>query len=168
MLVHRELSHCSALFELMMDPAVFPYVRHKAYSVDEFMFVTKQTVEREANGELISRTILDETGNPIGTISLFDIHENTGYLATWIGRPYFGKGYNHAAKNLFFNELFNERDIHTVYLKINRNNVRSQKAAEKLPYVAKAEAMATETHVIYKIEKETYLLHAVGTDLLEA
>jgi hypothetical protein len=32
-------------------------------------------LEAEERGELISRTILDEWGNPIGTITLFDVQE---------------------------------------------------------------------------------------------
>ena len=45
----------------------------KPTSYEEFLFITKQTIEAEERGELISRTILDEWGNPIGTISLFDV-----------------------------------------------------------------------------------------------
>ena len=59
----------------MVDPNVFPFVRQKAYSYEEYLFLTKQTIEAEERGELISRTILDEWGNPIGTITLFDVQE---------------------------------------------------------------------------------------------
>lgn len=86
----------------MSHPEVFPYVRHKAETSDEFYFITKQTIEAEERGELISRTILDEQYQPIGTINLFDIVDDYGFLATWIGKPYFGKGYNSLAKTQFF------------------------------------------------------------------
>ena len=69
----RDVADCHALYELLIDPAVFPFVRQKAYSYDEFVFLTKQTIEQEECGNLISRTILDEWGNPIGVINLFDI-----------------------------------------------------------------------------------------------
>ncbi len=65
----------------MVDPTVFPFVRQKAYSYEEYLFLTKQTIEAEERGELISRTILDEWGNPIGTITLFDVQEKS-----WISR----------------------------------------------------------------------------------
>ncbi|CDQ20388.1 hypothetical protein BN982_02727 [Halobacillus karajensis] len=106
MLKKRDLHDVPVLFEFMSHPEVFPYVRHKASSSDEFYFLTKQTLEAEDRGELISRTILDEWGQPIGTINLFDIQERKGFLATWLGRPYFGKGYNKIAKEAFFEELF--------------------------------------------------------------
>ena len=63
----------------MVDPAVFPFVRQKAYSYEEYLFLTKQTIEAEERGELISRTILDEWGNPIGTITLFDVQEKLDF-----------------------------------------------------------------------------------------
>lgn len=69
MLKKRELQDCHALYELMVHPDVFPFVRQKASSYEEFLFMTKQMIEAEERGELISRTILDEWGNPIGTIS---------------------------------------------------------------------------------------------------
>ncbi len=75
MLKKRELHECHELFDLMTHPDVFPFVRHKATSYEEFLFMTKQTMEAEDRGELISRTILDEWGSPIGTIvcSMFKI-----------------------------------------------------------------------------------------------
>ncbi|MBS4176664.1 GNAT family N-acetyltransferase [Lederbergia citrea] len=140
MLKKRELNghECHALFDLMTHPDVFPFVRQKANSYEEFMFLTKQTIEAEERGELISRTILDEWENPIGTINLFDIKDNAGFLGTWIGKPYHGKGMNTIAKEAFFQELFFEREIATVYMRIRQENIRSRKAAEKLPYTVRA------------------------------
>ncbi|MBS4194411.1 GNAT family N-acetyltransferase [Lederbergia citri] len=140
MLKKRELNghECYVLFELMTHPDVFPFVRQKAHSFEEFMFMTKQTIEAEERGEIISRTILDEWENPIGTISLYDIKDQAGFLGTWIGKPYHGKGYNNLAKEAFFQELFYEKDILTVFMRIRQKNVRSRKAAEKLPYTVKA------------------------------
>lgn len=136
MLKIRELHEVPVLFELMTHPEVFPYVRHKAYTIDELYFITKQTIEKEEKGELISRTILDEYYHPIGTINLFDIKENYGCLATWIGKDYFGKGYNRRAKEQFFDEIFFTTHIEVIFMKIRKTNVRSAKAALKLPYVA--------------------------------
>ncbi|HET7657371.1 MAG TPA: GNAT family N-acetyltransferase [Bacillales bacterium] len=171
MLKKRELSDCPILFDLMTDPAVFPYVRHKAGSLDEFMFLTKQTIEAEELGEMISRTILDEWGNPIGTINLYDIQNSAGFLGTWIGSPYFGKGYNQKAKDAFFTELFFDRNIETIFMRINKENIRSQKAAEKLPYNQLADQTNPELYQqinngekqyhLYKIEKDHYLLHTM-------
>ena len=51
---------------------------------------------------------------------------------------YLGKGYNQKAKMLFLNELFFEYNFHTVFLRIRVENIKSQRAALKLPYVMSA------------------------------
>ncbi|RWZ51294.1 N-acetyltransferase [Halobacillus fulvus] len=172
MLKKRDLQDAPVLFDLMSHPEVFPYVRHKASSSDEFYFLTKQTMEAEDRGELISRTILDEWGHPIGTINLFDVEDNKGFLATWIGQPYFGKGYNQLAKEAFFEELFFQLDIDAIFMKIRRTNVRSMKAALKIPYVSAANETYPEVHKwinrnedvydLYVITKDQYMFHYYG------
>lgn len=169
MIKKRELHDCHALYDLMIHPEVFPYVRQKAHCYDELLFLTKQTIEAEERGEIISRTILDEWGAPIGTINLFDIENNAGFLGTWLGKPYHGKGYNKLAKDAFFEELFNELGIETVFMRIRKLNIRSQKAAEKLPYVIHANESrkalyeqlnhAGEIYNLYEIPKDLYTLH---------
>ncbi len=171
MLKKRDLTDCHQLYDLLIDPAVFPFVRQKAYSYDEFVFLTKQTMEAEERGELISRTILDDWGNPIGTINLFDIHNQQGFLGTWIGKPYFGKGYNSRAKDTFFTELFFECNVKTVFMRIRKENIRSIKAAEKLPYSFLANTIQpaiysqlNKNEIIYdlfQIEKDQYHLHVM-------
>ncbi|MGD6858272.1 GNAT family N-acetyltransferase [Bacillus infantis] len=176
MLKKRDLHDCHALYELMTHPEVFPFVRQKAYSYDEFLFMTKQTIEAEERGELISRTILDEWGAPIGTINLFDIQDQAGFLGTWLGKPYHGKGYNKTAKDAFFDELFYEAGIETIFMRIRNVNIRSQKAAEKLPYIIQANE--TRKHIfeqlnkqeliynLYEIPKDLYTLHVMRSGVL--
>ncbi|SEN79204.1 Protein N-acetyltransferase, RimJ/RimL family [Mesobacillus persicus] len=169
MLKKRDLQDSHVLFELMSHPDVFPFVRQKAYSYDEFVFVTKQTIEAEDRGELISRTILDDWGAPIGTINLFDIQDGAGFLGTWIGKPYHGKGYNAPAKDAFFQEAFYERGIETIFMRIRKENIRSIKAAEKLPYVVKANETRPsiynqlnangDIYDLYEIPKDQYTLY---------
>lgn len=101
MLKHRDLSETNELFQLLIHPSVFPYVRQKATSAEEYLFMTKQLLEEEQLGKTISRTITDDWGQPIGTISLYDIQDGAGFLGTWIGLPFQGKGYNQVAKKNF-------------------------------------------------------------------
>ncbi|KIL44109.1 GNAT family N-acetyltransferase [Jeotgalibacillus soli] len=165
MIKKREITESHILFDLMTHPDVFPFVRQKAYSAEELIFVTRQTLEAEERGELISRTITDEWGNPIGTINLFDIKDGAGFLGTWIGKPYHGKGYNQLAKEAFFQELFYELEIETIYMRIRKENIRSQKAAEKLPYVVNANE--TKKHIYDQLNKtgDIYNLFEISKDL---
>ncbi|MDP4083594.1 MAG: GNAT family N-acetyltransferase [Bacillota bacterium] len=177
MLKKRDLHESYALFELMSHPDVFPFVRQKTNSCEEYLFITKQTIEAEERGELISRTILDEWDAPIGTINLYDIENNAGFLGTWLGKPYHGKGYNNLAKELFFQELFYEAGIETIFMRIRKVNIRSIKAAGKLPYVVKAnetrkvlyEALNAKADVydLYEISKDQYTLYTMRNGILQ-
>ncbi|RAP75640.1 GNAT family N-acetyltransferase [Paenibacillus montanisoli] len=161
MLKKHDLHECHSLHKLMMDPAVFPYVRYKCQSYEEYLFLTKQLVVAELQGTCISRTILNEMGQPIGTIHLYDIENKTGFLATWIGAPYFGKGYNRRAKELFFTELFLEHQIETVFLKIRKQNIRSKKAVEKLPYAKLANDLNRQLYQSINHSEQIYDLYQV-------
>ncbi|MBD3920013.1 GNAT family N-acetyltransferase [Paenibacillus sp. PR3] len=163
MLKKLDLHECHTLYDLMVDPAVFPYVRHKCQSYEEYLFVTKQliTLELELQNTLIARTIMNELGHPIGTIQLYDITNRTGFLATWIGAPYFGQGYNGRAKETFFTELFLEHQIETVYLKVRKQNIRSMKAVAKLPYVQLANELKPELYESINQAQEVYDLYQV-------
>lgn len=168
MLKIRDLSEVSALYDLIIDPKVYPFVRHKPQTNDEYFFMTKQIIEAEERGEVISRTILDEYQQPIGTINLFDIRNNHGFLATWIGSPYFGKGYNRLAKELFFDELFFKLNIEAIFMKIKKKNIRSLKAILKLPYTTLANE---EYQGIYKEinqQEEIYDLFLISKNHYEA
>lgn len=164
MLKMRDLQEAPVLYELIKHPEVFPYVRHKAYSSEEFLFITKQTIEAEDNGELFSRTILDEYYHPIGTISLFDIQNGYGFLATWIGQPYFGKGYNKRAKEQFFDELFLTHNMNGVFMKVRKTNSRSLKAVVKLPYVTIANSTYPEVYQEINKQEEVYDLFLISKD----
>ncbi|KGR78884.1 GNAT family N-acetyltransferase [Ureibacillus manganicus] len=142
MLKHRDLSETNELYQLMSHPSVFPYVRQKATSAEEYLFMTKQLIEEEQLGLTISRTIIDNYGQPIGTINLYDIEDGAGFLGTWIGIPFQGMGYNQTAKKEFLTELFFQHNIHTVFLRIRKGNEKSKRASLKLPYIIDA----SETH----------------------
>lgn len=161
MLKKRDLHECHTLYSLMIDPAVFPYVRYKTQSYEEYLFTTKQLMVEEEQKTCISRTILNEVGHPIGTIDLYHIANQTGFLATWIGIPYFGKGYNQRAKEAFFTELFLEHDMETVYLKIRKQNIRSKRAVEKLPYAELANELNREVYDSINHLQEIYDLYHV-------
>ncbi|MNW55281.1 GNAT family protein [Paenibacillus sp. FSL R5-0517] len=161
MLKKRDLQECHSLYSLMMDPAVSPYVRYLCQSYEEYLFLTKQLMAEEEQKTVISRTILNETGQPIGTIDLYHIEQQTGFLATWIGAPYFGNGYSQRAKSAFLVELFLEHAIETVFMKIRKQNIRSRKAVEKLPYVKLANDVYPDVYQFINAKEQIYDLYHV-------
>ncbi|MFC5560303.1 GNAT family N-acetyltransferase [Ureibacillus thermophilus] len=168
MLKPRDLFETNELYQLLIHPSVFPYVRHKATSPEEYLFMTKQIIEEEALGKTISRTILDEWGQPIGTISLYDIQDGAGFLGTWIGAPFQGKGYNQIAKREFLSEIFFKYNFHTVFLRIRKENEKSKRASLKLQYVISANELHPTLYEeinsgeakfdLYKIPKDLFYL----------
>ncbi|NCU17222.1 GNAT family N-acetyltransferase [Bacillus sp. P1(2020)] len=162
----RNLSDCNQLYPLIIHPDVFPFVREKPNSYEEYLFLTKKVMEDEENGLLISRTILDEWETPIGVITLYDMNNGTGFLGTWLGKPYHGKGYNRIAKEAFFQELFFEKGVESIFLRVRLENIRSQKALEKIPYVLFANE--TRPHILEQINTNPknylYNLYEISKD----
>ena len=77
--------------------------------------------------------VLKETNEPIGSSRFYDYNENEksvliGY--TFIGRKFWGNGYNKALKKLMMDHAFQYVD--TIYFHIGAFNIRSLKAIEKL------------------------------------
>lgn len=169
MLKNYELSEIEmqSLYEQMTHPEVYPYVRLKAESIEQYRFIIRRTIEAEQRGEMVSRVIFNSNNEPIGSIHLFDITNHTGFLGTWIGKEHHGKGYNKLAKEHFFRELFYEQGITNVFMRIRRENMRSKRATEKLPYTAPA----NDTHRdlfnlinqneyiydLYKVERDAFI-----------
>ena len=149
----------------MSDPTILPFVRQKATSADEYWFMTKQLMEEEENGTVISRTIVSDFGQPIGTINLFDVEDGAGFLGKWLGSSFQGLGYNKKAKEQFLQELFFELDIQTVFLRIRKRNSKSIRATEKLRYALKANESHPSIYAeVNKIEEE-FDLYYIPKDL---
>jgi len=73
------------------------------------------------------------TNEPIGSSRFYDYNPETNSLLigyTFIGRKFWGKGYNKALKKLMMDYAFQYVD--TIYFHIGANNIRSQKAMEKI------------------------------------
>jgi len=128
-------------------------------------------LNQENQKKLYSRVILNEDENIIGVITLKDINPTakTSHIGTWIGLPYWGKGYNPLAKKEILYTAFTELKLEYVFAGAKLSNLRSQKAQEKLPYVKlnvekqfpeehrKLENQAKSKCVLNVIEKDTFL-----------
>lgn len=73
------------------------------------------------------------TNEPIGSSRFYDYNPETNSILigyTFIGRKFWGKGYNKAIKKLMMDYAF--QFVDTIYFHIGANNIRSQKALEKI------------------------------------
>ena len=156
------LSECEQLFKLISDQRVFPYVRERATTFTNYLFNTKRLLEKEKRRELFTRTILNELGKPIGCISLFDVLHNEGFLATWIGSDYHGQGYNQPAKEAFLDHIFFIEGVENVFMKIRKSNVRSLKAARKLPYASIVNESREDIYQLINKNEEIFDLFCIS------
>ncbi|WP_432355616.1 GNAT family N-acetyltransferase [Sporosarcina sp. A2] len=129
------------------------------------------TLEQERIGKQYSRVILDESKTLIGVITLKDIDNTskTCHIGTWIGHPYWGKGYNALAKSEILYTAFTDLELEYVFAGAKLSNIRSQKAQENLPYIRigvhsefpkehlQLEAQVNSPCILNVIERELFL-----------
>lgn len=93
--------------------------------------------------------LIEWRGELAGLIQVrkIDLEKGAAVMGTWLLPHARGRGVNQAAKMAMLQELFAEfPELREVYLSIEQENVRSIKAAEKLPYARKVgeESVPTE------------------------
>lgn len=86
----------------------------------------------------LSRVIINEKQELVGVITLkaIDRANKTAHIGTWIGYPYWGKGYNEAAKIEILKIAFLELQLEYVFAGATMQNKRSIAAQKKLPYMS--------------------------------
>lgn len=128
-------------------------------------------LELEKLEKQYSRVILNEERELIGVITLKEIdrERRTSHIGTWIGFPYWGKGYNELAKKEILYTGFTELGLEYVFAGAKLSNIRSQKAQEKLPYIRidvgkefpeehkKLEDQVKEPCILNVIERDRFL-----------
>ena len=101
------------------------------------------------------------TNEPVGSTRFYDYDEKDNSIIigyTFIGRKFWGNGYNQDLKKLMLDYAFQYVD--KVYFHIGANNMRSQKAIEKIGAIKIAEQEVTyygedsKLNFIYVINKE--------------
>jgi RimJ/RimL family protein N-acetyltransferase len=116
------------LFEVAADPLIWEQHPNKdRYQRAVFENFFKGAIESKGAFIIYEAT----TGEVIGSSRYYEKEENSiavGY--TFIGRKYWGKGYNAAIKKIMFDYAFQHVD--KIILHIGATNFRSQKAAEKI------------------------------------
>lgn len=102
-----------------------------------------------------------QTNEPIGSSRFYDFNPDDSSVLigyTFIGRKFWGKGYNKALKKLMIDFAF--QYVNTVYFHIGATNFRSQKAIEKIGAVKIDEFEVeyygedSKLNYIYRINKE--------------
>ncbi|RIH88488.1 putative ribosomal N-acetyltransferase YdaF [Meiothermus luteus] len=118
------------LFALMSDPALAPWVY---WSPPQDPQQTYTYLEGLSHKE--GFFIVEFGGQPIGVIGLhLDWPHKLGETETWLGRPYWGQGLNTEAKVVLLDFAFGPWDLRRVQAIAHTQNLRSQRALEKLGF----------------------------------
>ncbi len=138
-LVPHDVSYAEEMSRLTSNPEVRNALgfTDQQCSVDGTRDFIRLMQLEEKLGQQFSRMIFNEENHLIGVISLKNIDEKEKlcHIGTWIGRPYWGKGYNQLAKIEMLKIAFEYFQFNYVFAGARLENTRSQKAQAKLPYM---------------------------------
>ncbi|MBO1583065.1 GNAT family N-acetyltransferase [Bacillus sp. XF8] len=155
-LLPLDLQHADIIFTLSSDPHVKDALGLKVETVEDTKAFIRFAMEEERIKQSLSRVIVNEQQEIIGITSLkhIDYQKKTSHIGSWLGYPFWGQGYNEAAKKEIFRIAFEELNLAYVFSGAKTTNIRSQKAQEKLPYISlHVEKQFPAEHVA--LEKET-------------
>ncbi|SFA87205.1 MULTISPECIES: GNAT family N-acetyltransferase [unclassified Bacillus (in: firmicutes)] len=163
-LVPHSLDFAERIFQLSSDEEVNHHLSFKDDSVEETKWFITHIINEEKEGRAVSRVILDDRLEPIGLTTLMSINHDkrSCHLGSWLGKDYWGKGYNQEAKEQILEIAFEQLGLERVFAGARAENIRSQKAQEKLPYITLnvQDLYPQELETLEKKEKVPCVLHA--------
>lgn len=136
-MIPLKIEHADELWETAKDESIWTYYTFRRIeNINKFKeFLQSSLVEAES-GKGFTFTIIDKsTGKMKGGTSFLDIQPASRSLEigrTWIAKELQGTGFNAGCKYLLLKYCFEELKLIRVFFKTDSNNIRSQKAMEKI------------------------------------
>ena len=137
-LLPLDFRYANAIFKLSSDPHVKNALGIKVETIEDTKAFLLFAIEEEHQKKSLSRVIVNAENEIIGLTTLKHINyeKKQSHIGSWLGYPYWGKGYNEAAKKEIFKIAFLDLQLSYVFAGAKTNNIRSLKAQEKLPYIS--------------------------------
>lgn len=165
-LLPLDLRYANVIFKLSSDPHVKNALGIQVEKIEDTKAFLLFAIEEEHQKKSLSRVVLNEENEIIGLTTLKHINyeKKQSHIGSWLGHPYWGKGYNEAAKKEIFKIAFLDLQLTYVFAGAKTNNIRSLKAQEKLPYISlHVENKFPEEHAALEKEvKSPCSLHGVS------
>lgn len=129
--------HTIELWETAKDESLWEhYTFRRMGSYEKFEAFINHSINEALTGKEFTFTIIDNsTGKAVGGTSFLDIQPASRSLEigrTWIAKYLQGTGFNAECKYLLLSYCFEELKLIRVFFKTDSNNIRSQKAMEKI------------------------------------
>ncbi len=137
-LVPLEAKHTAELYECGKDESLWThYTFRQMRTYERFKDFIMSSVNAMENGtNEFTFCIMDKpSGKAVGTTSFLDIQPEVKSLEigrTWISKDLHGTGFNTDCKYLLLRHCFETLGLIRVFFKTDSNNIRSQKAMEKI------------------------------------
>ncbi|MDA1776049.1 GNAT family N-acetyltransferase [Bacillus cereus group sp. BY9-3LC] len=137
-LLPLDFRYANAIFKLSSDPHVKNALGIKVETIEDTKAFLLFAIEEERQKKSLSRVIVNAENEIIGLTTLKHINyeKKQSHIGSWLGYPYWGKGYNRAAKKEILKIAFLDLQLTYVFAGAKTNNIRSLKAQEKLPYIS--------------------------------
>ncbi|HVS28508.1 MAG TPA: GNAT family N-acetyltransferase [Solirubrobacteraceae bacterium] len=138
-----------ALFALASDAEVTRFFSWGPYErVEQAESYIAGLPDRRDRGETLDLLIIDRERGPIGVTGLSELsrRDRRCILGTWLGRPWWGTGANAESKALVARLAFDVLGMQRLGAYTNPDNLRSQRALEKLGFAREGKLAAFHRH----------------------
>ncbi|AWC29772.1 GNAT family N-acetyltransferase [Bacillus cytotoxicus] len=167
-LLPLDLQYAEIIFTLSSDTQVKNALEIKVEKIEDTKAFLLFAIEEERQKKSLSRMIVNEENEIIGLTTLKHINyeKKQSHIGGWLGYPYWGKGYNEAAKKEIFKIAFLDLQLTYVFAGAKKANIRSLKAQEKLPYISLhvEDRFPDEHSALEKEVKSSCVLHVVSRE----
>jgi len=136
-LIPLVMAHAEELWESARNEDLWEhYTFRKIESFEKFKEFLSGSLKEADSGKGFTFTVIDKaTGKMVGGTSFLDIQPASRSLEigrTWLAKELHGTGLNAECKFLLLRYCFEELKLIRVFFKTDSNNLRSQKAMEKI------------------------------------
>jgi N-acetyltransferase len=164
-LIPMDISHIDAIWEVCKHEAIWEHMSDHLMDYEQVVeYVTKKVKALEAQTDYSYVIVDNQTGKIIGSTTFMDIsqqHKRAEIGSTWITPSYWRTAVNSNCKFLLLQYAFEEWGLNRVQIKTGHENIRSQKAIERLG--------ATKEGILrnHMIRKEGTIRHTVMYSIIK-
>ena len=164
-LVPMKGEHIDGIFEAAQDSRIWEHMSVDLTTKENVIHYVEDALNKQAKGTDFAFVIMDQlTGEIIGCTWFLDIalpHKRLEIGSTWITPSHWRTSINTNCKYLLLQYCFEELQLNRVQIKTGHENVRSQKAIERIG--------ATKEGVLrnHMIRKEGTIRHTVMYSIIQ-
>ena len=164
-LVPMNREHIDGIFEVAQDRRIWEHMSVDLTTKENVIAYVEDALNKQANGTDFAFVIIDQvTGKIVGCTWFLDIamsHKRLEIGSTWITPSHWRTSVNTNCKYLLLQYCFEELQLNRVQIKTGHENVRSQKAIERIG--------ATKEGVLrnHMIRKEGAIRHTVMYSIIQ-